>query len=76
MLISKMMTEWVTPGGTAIPGMTSLKDGDLQHLSPFSQSSKGDIEPNHPSEINPGATITSRADREVIVAPDGMCNTG
>ena len=27
------LSEWVTPGGTAIPGMTSLKDGDLQHSS-------------------------------------------
>ena len=24
------LSEWVTPGSTAIPGMTSLKDGDLQ----------------------------------------------
>ena len=27
------MSEWVTPGGTAIPGMTNLKDGDLQYSS-------------------------------------------
>ena len=25
------LSEWITPGYTAIPGMTSLKDGDLQH---------------------------------------------
>ena len=36
----------VTPGGTAIPGMASLKDGDLQHSSALAQSPKGDIEPN------------------------------
>ena len=34
-------------------GMTSLKDGDLQHSSALAQSPKGDIEPNHQSEINP-----------------------
>ena len=40
MLISKMtvVSEWVTPGGTAIPGMTSLKDGDLPHSSALAQS--------------------------------------
>ena len=27
------LSEWVTPGDTAIPGMTSLKDGNLQHSS-------------------------------------------
>ena len=26
------LSEWVTPGDTAIPGMTSLKDGDLRTL--------------------------------------------
>ena len=34
------LSEWVTPGGSAIPGMTSLKDGDLQHSSALAQSSK------------------------------------
>ena len=37
--------------------MTSLKDGDLQHSSALAQSPKGDIEPNHPSEINPNSDI-------------------
>ena len=46
------LSEWVTPGGTAIPGMTSLKDEDLQHSSALAQSPEGDIDPNHPSEIN------------------------
>ena len=27
------MSEWVTPRDTAIPGITSFKDGDLQHSS-------------------------------------------
>ena len=31
---------WVTLGDTAIPGMTSLKDGDLQHSSALAQSPK------------------------------------
>ena len=39
------LSEWVTPGDTAIPGMTSLKDGDLQHSSALAQSPNGDIEP-------------------------------
>ena len=56
------LSEWVTPGDTAIPGMTSLKDGDLQHSSALAQSSKGDIEPNHPSEINPNSDSRSRSD--------------
>ena len=56
------LSEWVTPGGTAIPGMTSLKDGDLQHSSALAQSPKGDIEPNHPSEINPNSDSRSRSD--------------
>ena len=65
--MSKMMTvgdsEWVTPGDTAIPGMTSLKDGDLQHSSALAQSPEGDIEPNHPSEINPNSDSSrSRSD--------------
>ena len=34
------LSEWVTPGGTAIPGMTSLKDGDLQHSSALARSPK------------------------------------
>ena len=34
------LSEWVTPGDTAIPGMTSLKDGDLQHSSALAQSLK------------------------------------
>ena len=34
------LSEWVTPGDTAIPGMTSLKDGDLQHSSALAQSPK------------------------------------
>ena len=56
------LSEWVTPGDTAIPGMTSLKDGDLQHSSALAQSPKGDIEPNHPSEINPNSDSRSRSD--------------
>ena len=32
------LSEWVTPGDTAIPGMTSLKDEDLQHSSALAQS--------------------------------------
>ena len=56
------LSEWVTPGDTAIPGMTSLKDGDLQHSSALAQSPKGDIEPNHPSEINPNSDSRSRGD--------------
>ena len=32
--------EEVAPGGTAIPGITSLKDGDLQHSSALAQSPK------------------------------------
>ena len=34
------LSEWVTPGDTAIPGMTSLKEWDLQHLSALAQSPK------------------------------------
>ena len=34
------LSEWVTPGDTAIPGMTSLKDGDLHHSSALAQSPK------------------------------------
>ena len=34
------LSEWVTPGDTAIPGMTSLKDGDLQHSSALAQFPK------------------------------------
>ena len=56
------LSEWVTPGDTAIPGMTSLEDGDLQHSSALAQSPKGDIEPNHPSEINPNSDSRSRSD--------------
>ena len=54
---------------------TSLKDGDLQHSNALAQSPKGDIEPNHPSEINPKPDI-QYLDRERMVAPGGMCNTG
>ena len=42
--------------------MTGLKDGDLQHSSALAQSPKGDIEPNHPSEINPNSDSRSRSD--------------
>ena len=42
--------------------MTSLKDGDLQHSSALAQSPEGDIEPNHPSEINPNSDSRSRSD--------------
>ena len=56
------LSEWVTPGGTAIPGMTSLKDGDLQYSSALAQSSKGGMEPNHPLEINPNSDSRSRSD--------------
>ena len=34
------LSEWVTPRDTAMPGMTSLKDGDLQHSSALAQSPK------------------------------------
>ena len=34
------LSEWVNPGDTAKPGMTSLKDGDLQHSSALAQSPK------------------------------------
>ena len=34
------LSEWVYLGDTAIPGMTSLKDGDLQHSSALAQSPK------------------------------------
>ena len=47
------MSEWVSPGGTTIPGMTNIKVRGLQHSSALVQSLEGDIEPNHPSEINP-----------------------
>ena len=56
------LSEWVTPGDTAIPGMTSLKDGDLQHSSALAQSPKRNIEPKHPSEINPNSNSRSRSD--------------
>ena len=39
------LSEWVTPGDTAIPGMTSLKDEDLQHSSAMGKW------PNLPKEI-------------------------
>ena len=53
--------------------MTSLKDGDLQNSSALAQAPKGDIEPQ-PSRQK---LIRNRtADREVMVAPGGMCNTG
>ena len=32
------LSEWVTPGDTAIPGMTSLKDRDRDHFSFFLSS--------------------------------------
>ena len=38
------LSELVTPGGTAIPGMTSLKDGDLQHSSALAQHSSALID--------------------------------
>ena len=44
------LSEWVTPGDTAIPGMISLKDGDLQHSSALAQSPKGDVEPQPSSQ--------------------------
>ena len=47
------LSEWVTPGGTPIPGITSLKDGDLQHSSALARSPNEIWSPNHPSEINP-----------------------
>ena len=52
------LSEWVTPGDTAILGMISLKDWDLQHLSALTQSPKRDVELNHPSEINPQCNLT------------------
>ena len=42
--ISKM-SEWVAPGDTAISGITSLKDGDIQHSSALALSPERDIEP-------------------------------
>ena len=54
------LSEWVTPGGTAIPSMTSLKDGDLQHSSALAQSPKGDIEPDIKKTDNPLALYTLR----------------
>ena len=69
-VISKMMTFGVDHSQIYCNTGNSLKDGDLQHSSALAQSPEGDIEPNHPSEINP------TADREVMVAPGGMCNTG
>ena len=54
-------SEWVTPGGAAIPGMTSLKDGYIQRSSALAQSPEGDIEPNHLSEINPNSDNRSNA---------------
>ena len=33
------LSEWVTSGDTAMPGMTSLKDRDFQHSSALAQSS-------------------------------------
>jgi len=56
------LSEWVTPGDTAILGMTSFKDGGLQHSSALAQSPKGHIEPNHLSEINPNSDSRSRCD--------------
>ena len=48
------LSEWVTPGDTAIPGMTSLKDGDLQHSSALVQSPERRYRtPTIQSEINP-----------------------
>ena len=65
-------TEWVTPGDTAIPGMTSLKDGDLQHSSALAQSPKKIQNPTIRQKLIRFRT----ADREVMVAPGGLCNTG
>ena len=56
--------------------MTSLKDGDFQHSSALAQSPKGDIEPNHPSEINPNSdsrhlhfsTFNADVNRTVTIA--------
>ena len=63
---TERLLEWVTPGDTAIPGMTSLKDGDLQHSSALAQSPEGDIEPQ-PSRQK---LIRNRtASREATVAP-------
>ena len=63
------LSEWVTPRDTAIPGMTSLKDGDLQHSSALAQSPKGDIELN---QINPNLNSRSRIDGR----SRRYCNTG
>ena len=53
--------------------MTSLKDGDLQHSSALTQSPEGDKEPQPSSQ----KLIRNRtADRDVMVVPGGMCNTG
>ena len=55
-----------------LPGMTSLKDGDLQHSSALAQYAKRDIGPNHPSEINPNSDSRSRNDSR----SRRYCNTG
>ena len=55
-------SELVTPGDTAVPGMTSLKDGELQHSSALVQSPKEIWSPNHPSEINPNSDSRLRSD--------------
>ena len=57
---------------TAIPGMTSLKDGDLQHSSALAQSPKEIYSPT----IRQKLIRIRTADREVMVAPGGLCNTG
>ena len=49
-----------------------LKDGDPQHSRTLTQSPKGDIEPNHSSEINPNSDSISRSDGR----SRRYCNTG
>ena len=57
----KLLSEWVTPGDTAIPGMTSLKDWDFQHSSALAQSPKGDIELQPVVKINLNSDSRSRS---------------
>ena len=55
-----------------IPGMTSLKDGDFQHSCALAQFPDGNIEPNHPAEINPNSDSRSKSDGR----SRRYCNTG
>ena len=78
------LSEWVTPGDTAIPGYDQSQGRRPSTLKCIGPISKGDIEPNHPSEINPISDSRSRSDGRsrrfvgLMVAPGapgGLCNT-